>query len=463
MTVIAIVESRADRASTHICNELRDRADWETLEDATRPDADGGGTWYRTDGFELRSFDDLHLELESPVDAFDCDPDLLVFASRHAGDTGALLTGHFTGNFGPAEFGGEDGALAEACPNALAVLREAFEEYAPPAYDVGLECTHHGPTDVGCPSLFAELGSSDEQWDDPAGAEAVARSILALRDTEPHRKTQLVGFGGNHYVPRFERIVRETPWAVGHVGADWALEAMGDPDAHREVIDRAFAASDADLAVVDDDRPALEAVVEDLGYRVVSETWVREVGDRSLEVVDRVEAELGSIDDSVRFGDRREASFTLVELPSELLGAAEGIDPDRVRTVLEAHAIAFETTNGGSRIGAHAAVPVGSDSFDTTDTRGSSSLEAVENLLAELVAILREKYDEVRLESDGVVAREEAFDPDRATELGVPEGPKFGALAGGESVTVDGESISPEDVRTERRSRFSLPRYVDDE
>ncbi|MCU4741890.1 D-aminoacyl-tRNA deacylase [Natronoglomus mannanivorans] len=490
MTVIAIVESRADRASTHICDALRDCVDWDEHEDETRLDADGGGTWYRTDGFELRSFDDIHLELEAPVDAFDCDPDLLVFASRHAGDTGALLTGHFTGNFGPAEFGGENEALAEACPNALAVLREAFEEYAPSEYDVGLECTHHGPTDVGCPSLFAELGSSDEQWDDPAGAEAVARAILALRGTEPHRETQLVGFGGNHYVPRFERIVRETPWAVGHVGADWALEAMGEPDsdsdpdpdpdsdseteAHRDVIDRAFTASEADIAVVDDDRPALEAVIEDLGYRVVSETWVRAVGDRPLEAVDRVESQLGEVDDGVRFGDRREASFALVELPEELIGTAEGIDPDRVRGVLETHAIAFETTNGGSRIGARAAVPTGTGSEgeaeDGDGGHNAESLAAVDDLAAALADVLREKYDDVRLETptsasetDAIVAREVAFDPQLAAELGVPEGPKFGALADGESVTVDGETISPDDVRTERRHRFSLPRRLEGE
>jgi len=143
--VIAIVESRADRASEHICRQLRERADWTELTDNDLPAADGGGTYYRTDGGELRSFDELHIDLERPADAFDCDPDLLVFALPASGDTGALLTGHFTGNFGPAEFGGESDALAEAAPNALNRLLEAFHEYAPERYDVGMECTHHAP------------------------------------------------------------------------------------------------------------------------------------------------------------------------------------------------------------------------------------------------------------------------------------------------------------------------------
>ncbi|TYL40256.1 hypothetical protein CV102_01355 [Natronococcus pandeyae] len=439
--MIAIVESRADRASVHICDHLRERADWTAREDDTRPDADGGGTYYRLENAELRSFDDLHLELERPAAAFDCDPDLLVFASRHSGDTGALLTGHFTGSFGPAEFGGEDDTLAEACPNALGRLLEAFEEYAPDEYEVGMECTHHGPSDVGCPSLFAELGSGDEQWDDPGGADAVARAVLELRDVDPHGPGQFVGFGGNHYVPRFERIVRETPWAVGHIAADWALEAMGHPESHREVLEQAFAASRADVAMLDGEWPVLEETLADLDCRIVGETWLREVGDRSLELVDAVESRLGTIEGGVRFGDRSESSFSVVDLPTELLETAEGIDPARVREIVEHRSVAFETENSGSRVGARAAVP---------------ESESRHRIVEEVAAVLETKYESVTVEDDAVVVEELAFDPERARTLGIPEGPKFGALTSGESVTVNGETIKPETVHRERTHRFPI-------
>ncbi|ELY37432.1 D-aminoacyl-tRNA deacylase [Natronorubrum tibetense] len=455
MTDLAIVESRADRASVHICDQLRELADWETVPDNSRPAAEGGGTVYRLDGVELRSFEALHLELERPADAFDCDPDLLVFASRHSGDTGPLLTGHVTGNFGPAEFGGEDDAVAETPPNALARLLEAFDEHAPDGYDVGLECTHHGPTDVGCPSLFAELGSDDEQWDDPEGAAAVARAILGLRGVEPHRSRQLVGFGGNHYVPRFERIVRETPWAVGHVAADWALEAMGHPSAHRDVLEAAFDASGTDIAVIDGEWPVLEETLAELDCRLVTETWLREVGDRSLDLVGDVESALGSVEDGIRFGDRRDAAFDVVDLPSDLVDAAEGIDPDRVREIVETNAVAFTTENGGSRVGARVAIPeAGSD--DSADDSTLDSGGARETIVAELATVLEAKYDSVTRDDDAVIAERSAFDPALALEAGVPEGPKFGALASGESVTVDGEPINPERVRARQTDHFQI-------
>lgn len=447
--MIAIVESQADNASVHICEHLRRLVDWDERKDQSRPASEGGGTYYLTEGAELRSFEAFHLDLERPVDAFGCDPDLLVFASRHSGETGPLLTAHFTGNVGPAEYGGDDYALAETCPNALVAVLESFERYAPDAvedvapdgYDVGMECTHHGPTNVGCPSLFAELGSGKPQWNNPAGAKAVARAILDLRGVDPHRNRQLVGFGGNHYTPRFARIVRETPWAVGHVFAGWGLEAMGAPEDNRTLLERAFETSRTDLAVFDGEYPELHSTLADMGYRVVSETWVREVGDRTRPLVERVESRLGEVDEGVRFGTDRAERFEVVDLPEDLLGTAEGIDPAAVWDAVEGHSVAFETANGASRVGTRAAF---------------ASDERYRVLLAELATVLEAKFDAVRLENDALIAEETAFDPAQAHELGVPEGPKFGALADGESVTVDGERIDPTAVHVERTHRFPV-------
>ncbi|MCL7418740.1 MAG: hypothetical protein M8354_13005, partial [Halalkalicoccus sp.] len=375
-----------------------------------------------------------HLELEGGGSVFS-EPSMVVFASRHSGETGPLLTAHFTGNFGEAEFGGQEGELAAACPAAHKELLEGFREHAPEGYEVGMECTHHGPTSVGAPSLFAELGSDEAQWGDHAGARAVARSILGLSDTV-HQEKQLVAFGGGHYVPRPTRIVTETPWAVGHIGADWCLEAMGpiDPD----VIERAFEKSGADLAVLDGERPELESTIGELGYRVVSETWLREVGERDLELVGRLESELGSVEEGLRFGER-EGEFEPHSLPVELIEAARAVDSEAVREAVERHTVAFGTTENGTAIGERAA-------FANEDDRAA--------LIEDLVSVIEREY-EVERGSESVLVRERAFDPEKAATLGVPEGPAFGTLASGRAVEVQGRTIEPEAVFSERVRELS--------
>jgi D-aminoacyl-tRNA deacylase len=438
--MIGIVVSRADSASEHIAEHLLDLADWEATVDEGRPDADGGGTVHRTDGFELRTFDDLHLHLDDVAAAFD-DPEMSLFASRHSGDTGPLLTAHFTGNFGPAEYGGDDDALAAACPNAQAELLSAFDRHAPDGYEVGMECTHHGPSDVGVPSMFVELGSGEDEWADPTGARAVARAILDIEGVEAGRERTVVGFGGGHYVPRFERVVRDTHWAVGHIAGDWSLDAMGHPEEHRAVIDRAFTASGASLALVEGEHPRLVETIADLGYRVVSETWLREVDGRDLDRVGELENAIMSVDGGLRFGARFDAAdWTVRDLPSELLATAQGIDREATYAAVESHAVALETENTGSRVGGRVALAPGG--FDA--------------LVEDLRAVLAEKYDTVRREDGVVVAQERAFDPALAHEAGVPEGPKFGKLAGGQPVEVDGRTVEPASVRTERTDRFDL-------
>lgn len=447
--MIAIVVSRADSASEHIGEQLLALTDWTEHRDDSRPDGQGGGTVYRTgdDGagnsaFELRTFDRIHVELDGVDEAFD-DPDLVFFASRHSGDTGPLLTAHFTGNFGEAKYGGEGGTLARACPNVQKELVAAFETYAPDRYDAGIECTHHGPSRMGVPSLFVELGSSETEWADAEGARAVAESILSVAGVDADCDRNLVGFGGGHYVPRPTRLVRETAWGVGHIAADWQLDELGDVEAGRDVVAQVFEQSAAEHAVVDGDNPELEAVIEDLGYRVVSETWARAVDDRPLALVRDLEAALSTVDDGLRFGDdeTEDGAFTVVDLPTELLQDAQGVDHETTRDVVETNTVAFETEHAGARAAERAAV------------RTESAYDALVDGLSE---VLKTKYDRVEREADAVVAHESAFDPEKAATLGVEEGPAFGKLAAGQSVEVNGRRIPPEEVRTERTHRFPV-------
>jgi D-aminoacyl-tRNA deacylase len=458
--MLGIVVSRADDASVHIGQRLLDLAAWDRVGDATRPDARGGGTVYRTEGARLREFDERHLDLERPGDAFG-GVDLLVFASKHAGETGRLLTAHHTGNFGPADHGGEPNDLARACPNAHSRVLGALAEHAPDGYEVGMECTHHGPTDVGVPSMFVEVGSARPQWEDPAAARAVARSILDLRGVAPDRdhaggdgddnrhRRHLVGVGGGHYAPRFERVVRETDWAVGHVAADWGLEAMGDlgDPGNRAVLEAAFAESNAAYALVDGDGPA--PAVEAAGGEVVSETWLRETDGVPLGFARAVEAEALSVADGLRFGDPAagyDGGFAVLPVPTGLLDEARGIDREATLAAFEATALAFGTDQGGTRVTGPVVLA------DPADR---------ERVVDRLLGVLRERYDTVERSGQEILARRQTFDPERARTLGVPEGPKFGRLADGQPVEVEGREIPPEAVSERRERRFRLDRETD--
>ena len=466
--MIGIVVSRADRASEHIGQQLLDRAEWTSHTDSQRVDADGGGQFYRREGFELREFETIHVEIDAPEAAFS-DPeniDFVVFVSRHAGETGPLLTAHFTGNFGSAEYGGDPASFARAAPGAQKTVISALADHAPEGYEVGIECTHHGPTAPSVPSLFVELGSDDAQWDDSKGAAAVADAVLELQgvdadhtvDGEPRH---VVGFGGGHYTPRCTRIVADSAWAVGHIGSEWQLEAMGKAATNKTVIEAAFEASAAELAVVDGDErrsassprqsgdgenPGLEAVIEQLGYRVVSETWLRTVGDRPLDVVDELETELSTVAEGLRFGERSTNSgsgpdWRLVALPDELIGAAHAVDKDAVWDAVADHTVAFETVEGGTLPAGRAAITTG---------------EAFEAIIEEITDLLDSKYDRIERVDGEIRAHHTSFDPQKAATLGIPEGPAFGKLAAGHSVEVNGRTIEPHVVEDKQVDRFPI-------
>ena len=441
--MLAVVVSRADSASEHIGERLLEIEAWTEHEDPIRPGGAGGGTYYRANGVELRTFDALHLSLDGAAAAF-ADPTLLVFASRHSGETGPLLTAHATGNFGKAEYGGGDGSLARAAPNALRRVRNALEKYAPYDYDVGVECTHHGPSSVGCPSLFVEVGSGEREWADSAAAEAVARAILDLRGVDSDGDRAVVGFGGGHYAPRFDRVLTDTDWGVGHIAADWSLEELQPPTESQAVIAKAFVQSDTEYALVDGEYPELERVIDDLGFETVSETWLRETTGVPLDLVERAETTAGSIDDGLRFGARAsefDGSLATETLDDELLAEANGIDRAAVVSALEARTVAYGTTEGGSMASGQLVLD------DATTYR-----EVVEAM----ATVLERKYDTVVVTDEEVVARRDAFDPELAREAGVPEGPAFGTLASGSTVEVGGKRVEPEDVRRARERRFHV-------
>ncbi|MFP4590956.1 MAG: D-aminoacyl-tRNA deacylase [Halobacteriales archaeon] len=431
--MIGVLASRADEASTAIARALLERTEGRgppsTLDDR-----------YDLDGVELRVVDALHLNLADVQSYFAGDPDWIAIASRHSGDTGALLTAHHPGNVAEAAYGGEAYALPPACPGALSATVDALDRHAPAGYEVGIECTHHGPTASTLPLLFVEVGSSEPQWRDPEAAAAVAEALWAVRDAPAAADRSVVGIGGGHYAPRYRRLLRETTWCVGHVLADWGLESL-EVDRREAVVEAALQRSGAAYALVVGDHPWASSIVEALGYRAVDERWLRAADALSPAVVDRLEGDVQPLDDGLALGDgtaEDPATIEVVALPGDLLAEAAAIDPDATAACVAAASVAYATGDDGHPSGGVAIAP------------GRSASAVIDGL----VSILGARYDALDRRDGHVVASRRAFHPELAHELGVPEGPLFGRLADGEAVEVDGETVPPTAVTRREARRF---------
>lgn len=434
--MLGILASRADDASVAIAEAV--------LAEAGVSIPDGAlDRRYRLPDAELVVVDDLHIELDAVDGRFEGSPTWIGVVSRHQGETDAILTAHFPGNVADADFGGRSRTVPPACPAALDAYLDAVAGVAPPGYDVALECTHHGPTDCATPIMFVEIGSSPAEWADPAAAGAVADALWSVRSSPARGDLTVVGIGGGHYAPRYRRLLAETDWSIGHVAADWALEALDDR--HRlDVLRQLFDRSGATYAHVLGDRPGWVEAVESLGRSAVSEGWLRAASALTVPVLEALETALEPVDDGLAVGDRRVAGpevVTVLGLSERLVEECAGIDRAATVEVVASATVAYATDGEGSRPRGPVAVPEGASLDDLRDG---------------LVDILGRKYGTVRVDGDAVEATRRRFDPDLARERGVPPGPRFGDLAEGRSVEVDGERIDPASVSTEETVSFDL-------
>ncbi|KAD4385383.1 hypothetical protein E3N88_25551 [Mikania micrantha] len=169
--------------------------------------------------------------------------DEVIFLSRHtAASNRPALTIHPIGvphlredEVPPA--GGKPGWAAP--PNArigpwLRLLKCIAESHnLTPEFEVTLEATHHGPV-TDSPTMFVEIGSTEEYWKRQDAAQAIALLVwkgLGLDGGIPigdwHRNNGknkiLLGVGGGHYVPRHMDIVLKHDVWVGHLLSGYSL------------------------------------------------------------------------------------------------------------------------------------------------------------------------------------------------------------------------------------------------
>lgn len=157
----------------------------------------------------------------------------IVFASKHrAKELSKTLTVHTIGNFHKAEHGGIDNKIPKT--NAT-VFKHFFKNInkinseSKSEYKVSLEATHHGPY-LETPSLFIELGSSEEEWNDKSGAkiiaEAISESISSFKSNTKVKSA--IAIGGPHYCPNFNKIQLEDEFAINFIASKYSLPLNKD-------------------------------------------------------------------------------------------------------------------------------------------------------------------------------------------------------------------------------------------
>ncbi|MCX6767678.1 MAG: hypothetical protein NTY90_03045 [Candidatus Micrarchaeota archaeon] len=160
--------------------------------------------------------------------------DLVIFASRHRSESGTpCLTVHATGNYGAsAEYGGRPGELSRTSARALHCAYRFLESHRIQGFDPYIEATHHGPTSLPSPSIFVEVGSTENEWKMGAPAKTVAEAIMHVCQSKlsgyPNEAAEgtavAIGFGGTHYAAKFSK--NSGKYAFSHIAPKHALETV---------------------------------------------------------------------------------------------------------------------------------------------------------------------------------------------------------------------------------------------
>jgi D-aminoacyl-tRNA deacylase len=215
--MILIVASKKDVASMNIAQKMVELYDFEETGETLQENQTYQKT-IRNSDVKLVTINGESINAQFITDTFA--PQLLIFVSRHSSQSGIpTLSVHTPGNL--TEEAEKGGFSKQVSVSPASAMKEALKEMAHRvkekqlAYKVSYECTHHGPS-LNVPTVFAELGSSLEQWRDVEAAEAVAHAAIAATTRQTEYPT-VIGIGGPHYNEKFTKIALTTSTAFGHI------------------------------------------------------------------------------------------------------------------------------------------------------------------------------------------------------------------------------------------------------
>lgn len=240
-----IIASKADSASINLRDRLLEMSPWEKC-----GNFDGNHMWKLTEtcgdfcikGTYLVCINQIHIHAERIDEIFEKENNTkinnIIFLSRHKAASGKpSLTVHPIGNWGKAEYGGEEGKITPTSPKIMTSLLREIKKNQLEGFDVCFEATHHGPL-LNTPTIFLEIGSTENEWEDELPAQSLIKSLLEVKYIDGNN---VIGVGGGHYTPRFTEAALTHKVNFGHMIANY-----GVPFVNTKVLRNAIKASNAE-------------------------------------------------------------------------------------------------------------------------------------------------------------------------------------------------------------------------
>ena len=225
-----IIASKADSASINLRNRLLEMSKWDkygTYENEIMWSISKDYGEFCKKGTRLITIEELHIYAEEIDKIWERQNNLkidnIVFLSRHKAASGRpSLTVHPIGNWGNADYGGKECEISGVSPKWMTGLLLEINKNRIDGYDVCFEATHHGPL-LETPTMFLEIGSSENEWEKAEPAKALIKSLLGLK---PANGIHVIGIGGGHYTPRFTEAAITHEVCFGHMVANYGVDIL---------------------------------------------------------------------------------------------------------------------------------------------------------------------------------------------------------------------------------------------
>ena len=227
MQQIAIIASLKDPAGVNIRANLIELFDFQILNERF-----DGNEVYQNDKIK-DSVVKLYLINDDLIfsDSLDkkIEADVFLFASKHRSkENTKSFAVHSIGNWDENEFGGKERALCKTCAVLVKNLFLELNNFAKyTGYEITLEATHHGPF-MEKSSIFCEIGSTQDEWQDTLNGEIMAKTIMAALNNPSNKYKIAIGMGGPHYCNNFNKVVLRSDIAISHVCPKYMLEKLDE-------------------------------------------------------------------------------------------------------------------------------------------------------------------------------------------------------------------------------------------